>query len=248
MSVTSVKNVINLLTGIMLKIIADVIKPIHEKLNDHERRIATLEGSNKSTVNAVGKVEKDVEGVKDKLTISETKIRHLETNNEKLKTIVSKQQRKIFSQDKNVRLKNLVFAGLSETKPIQDAITDIEKITLILHALELNDVDVLSCRRTGNKDQGPEDRPRFLIVEFLRQGERNKVKSAANKLKDIPHLKNIRIKADLTKSERDEYKRIFDLKDTLAKENPNKIVVIEKGTVKMDGIVVDKYKAPTMDF
>ena len=55
-------------------------------------------------------------------------------------------------------------------------------------------------------------------------------------------MKKIRIKADLTKDERDEYKRIYDLRDKLAKENPEKTVVVEKGTVKMDGTTIDKFK------
>ena len=33
-------------TGIMLKIIADVIKPIHVRLDDHEKRITALEENN----------------------------------------------------------------------------------------------------------------------------------------------------------------------------------------------------------
>ena len=140
--------------------------------------------------------------------------------------VVTKQQNKIAIQDKSVRLKNVVIAGLSETEPLQAVTTDME-VLLILDGLGFNHTDVINCRRTGNKDQGPEIRPRFLIVEFLRQRERNEVKAAAHRLKDIPHLEKIRIKADQTKDERDEYKRIYDLRDKLAKENPEKTVVVE---------------------
>ena len=114
-------------TGIMLKIIADVIKPIHVKLEEHEKRITALEENNVSTTNTITRVEKDVKDTMHKLSVSETKIRNLETHNEKLKSVVTKQQNKIAIQDKSVRLKNVVIAGLSETEPLQAATTDMEK-------------------------------------------------------------------------------------------------------------------------
>ena len=237
-----------LTTGVLLKIFAEVIKPVKLRLDDHERRIEALEEKSISSSTKIDQVGKDGKDLKNKMTVAETKIRHLEASQEKLKTIAIKQQRKIATQDKSNRLKNLVLAGISENAPLQEADTDMQKVMLILKALDLDYVDVISCRRTGNKDQGPENRPRFLIVEFLKQHQRNKVKLAAPKLKEIPYLKDIRIKADLTKEERDEYKRIYDLRDQLEIDNPGKEVTVDKGSVIMDGNVMDKFKTPTTDF
>ena len=119
---------------------------------------------------------------------------------------------------------------------------------MILESLNLSSIDFVRCRRTGNQDQGPEKRPRFLIVEFWKQSDRNAVKAGGSKLQAIQELKNIRIKADLTKDERTEYKRLYDLKDQLSRENPEKVVVVDKGILKIDGQEVDKYKTPSSGF
>ena len=77
---------------------------------------------------------------------------------------------------------------------------------------------------------------------------RNEFKAAGSKLNNIEHLKHIRVKADLTKEERNEYKRIYDLRDKLIQENPTATVVVDKGVVIMNGSQIDKYKNPTLDF
>ena len=56
------------------------------------------------------------------------------------------------------------------------------------------------------------------------------------------------MKADLNKAERDEYKRIYDLRDKLRTENPHATVEITKGVVIMNESEVDKFKTPTTDF
>ena len=239
--------------GMMLKMFADVMRPIHEKLNDHEKRICTLEQSSIDTTDSVTKVETNHKNLEQKLTAAGTKIRNLETANEKLKNIVTKQQSHITTQDKNIRLKNVVMAGLCESPLLNEtgdeiASTDEEKVHVVLEALNLDDIEFNHCRRTGNKDQGPQDRPRFLIVEFQKQSDRNKVRSASHLLKNVPHLKNIRIKADLNKQERDEYKRLYEVKDKLAVDNPNATIVVEKGLLKMNGIQVDKFSVKPAGF
>ena len=143
-----------------------------------------------------------------------------------------------------------MLSGLHEAEPLGDsgAETDRDKVRHILDQISLQHVKINSCRRTGNKDQGPQQRPRFLIVELPNQDMRNEFKSAGSKLNDIEHLKNIRVKADLSKEERNEYKRIYDLRDKLSEENPTATVVVTKGVVLMNGTEIDKYKNPTLDF
>ena len=56
------------------------------------------------------------------------------------------------------------------------------------------------------------------------------------------------MKADLNKAERDEYKRIYDLRDKLRGENSDATVEVTKGAVIMNGSEVDRFKTPTTDF
>ena len=105
-------------TGAMLKIIAGAMKPIHEKLADHERRIVKLEHGQVENAANVSKVENDLKRTDKRLTVTETKIKNLEEANRKMKSVVTKQQSRIANQDKKERLRNVVIAGLSETEPL----------------------------------------------------------------------------------------------------------------------------------
>ena len=234
----------------MLKMLADAIKPIHQRIDEHEKRISKLEEGQNNNSATIKKVDDECKNVSNRLTSSETKIKNLEAANDKLKKVVVKQQSHIANQDKKERLRNVVIAGLSESEPLTSGgpTTDREKIDHILENLNIQHVDVVNCRRTGNKDQGPQDRPRFLIVELKTQAMRNELKYAGPKLNSIEHLKNIRIKADLNKAERTEYKRIYDLKDKLQLENPNDTVQVNKGVLTLNGTQIDKFKNPSMDF
>ena len=196
--------------GMMLKMFQDVMKPIHDKLNDHERRIISLEQASGSATTSINNIETNHKTHEQKMIAAETKIKNLEASQGKLKNIVIKQQTQISNSDKKERLRNIVLAGLSESEPLgeNNATTDRDKVRHILDQLNLQHVQVNNCRRTGNKDQGPENRPRFLIVELANQEMRNDFKSAGPKLNNIEHLKNIRVKADLSKEERIKYKRI----------------------------------------
>ncbi len=239
-------------TGVMLKIIAGAMKPIHEKLADHEKRINKLEEGQKETAETATRAENTSKNAEKRLTVTETKIKNLEEKNDKLKKVVIKQQSQIAIQEKNIRLRNVVIGGLDEEKTItvneNTASTDNEKMKLILNALNLSNIDFVRCRRTGNQDQGPQRRPRFLIVEFSKQSDRNAVKAGGSQLQGIPELKDIRIKADLTKDERAEYKRLYDLRDELTKNNPGKVAIVDRGVLKLDGQEVDKYKSPNSGF
>ena len=182
-----------LTTGAMLKIIAGAMKPIHERLDDHEKRINKLEENQKDTAQAVAKVENENKNTNKRLDVTETKIKHLEEKNDALKKVVIKQQSQIAIQEKNNRLKNVVVGGLDENNPLvvegNSATTDPEKVKLIVNVLNLSHIDFARCRRTGNKDQGPQERPRFLIVEFAKQSDRNEVKKAGSQLQAITDLK-----------------------------------------------------------
>ena len=236
--------------GMMLKMFQDVMKPIHDKLNDHEKRISTLEQTSSNATASINTMETNYKTHNQKFIAAETKIKNLEASQGKLENIITKQQSLITNTNKRERLRNVVLSGLHESEPLGDsgALTDRDKVRHILDQVDLQHVRINSCRRTGNKDQGPQQRPRFLIVELPNQEMRNEFKSAGSKLNNIEHLKNIRVKADLSKEERKEYKRIYDLRDKLSEENPTATVVVTKGVVLMNGTEIDKYKNPSLDF
>ena len=191
-------------TGMLLKIIADVIKPINEKLADHERRITKLEIEHTAMGASVSKIDSESKNSARRLTVTETKIKNLEVNNETLKKIVVKQQSHIAIQDKKRRMHNIVIGGLCEDEPsnfLEDvASTDDEKVKLVLQTLGLNSIEFIRCLITGNKDKGPQQRPRFLIVEFSKQKDRIDVKAAGPHLQTFPALKGSCAKGYTNKS------------------------------------------------
>ena len=80
------------------------------------------------------------------------------------------QQGHIIQQDKIIRQKRLLISGLSETDPLiyndVTAVTDEEKTDIIFEALEISKTNLVSAKRIGAPDQGPSNRPRYLLMEF----------------------------------------------------------------------------------
>ena len=74
------------------------------------------------------------------------------------------------------------------------------------------------------------------------------MKAGGEKLKSIPELQGIRIKADLKKDERAEYKRLYVFRDQLSRENPSRLAMVDKGVLKLDGQEIDRYKTPSLVF
>ena len=239
-----------LTTGAMLKIITGAMKPIYDRIALLERRIEKIEESQHKTTETVSKIESASKDAEKSLTTTETIIKILEEKHEKLKKCVIKQQSQISNQEKNTRLRNVVIGGLDETKPLSvnehTASSDDEKVKLIMHTLNLSNIDFVRCKRTGIQDQSQRKYPRFLIVEFSNHSDRNIVKARGSQLQSIEELSGIRIKADLTKDERTEYKRLYDFRDQLSRENPRKIAIVDKGVLKLDGQEVDRYKTPSL--
>jgi hypothetical protein len=112
----------------------------------------------------------------------------------------------------------------------------------------MGDITPVSIRRIGNKDQGAEKRPRFIVIEFASSDDRNKVKKVSDKLKENEDTKNYYLKADKTKKEREEYKRIYDMKKKIEEEEPGKKVEINYGKLYVDGTVVSKIETENNDF
>ena len=234
-----------LLGGHLLQVINNNMKPIRDALEEQKKQIKSLEESNK-------KLEDDNKDLKQRLKIAETKVKNLEATETKVKTVVTRQQAYIAKQDKMCRLKNVLIGGLSEGNALEYnetvANTDNDKVELVLSALGKSSINIAHCRRVGTEDQGHEGRGRFLLVEFLNQSDRNAVRTASAQLSGIEALKHIRIKADLTKEEREEYKRLYASKDTLAASHPDENVRVDKGKLYVGDNVVDQINTTTKIF
>ena len=226
-----------LLGGHLLLVINQNMKPMHDILTQQTKQIAELQESKK-------KLEDDNKDLKQRLKIAETKVKNLETNETKIKTVLTRQQTYIVKQDKMCRLKNVLIGGLSENENLlydaEEAGTDKEKVEMVLKAIGKEEIDVVHCRRVGNEDQGHEGRGRFLLVEFTNQTDRNAVRNASDRLSQINELKHIRMKADLTKEEREEYKRIYNARDELILSHPGEQVKVDKGKLYVGANMVDQ--------
>ena len=187
-----------------------------------------------------------------KIATLETRQKNLEELGQKTKRVVNMQQGYIVQQDRAVRQKRLLICGLSETEPLkyaeEVANTDWERVEMIFKALNLSLDILITITRIGSPDQGPGNKSRYLMIEIKDKESRIKVKESSNKLHNIEELKHIRMKADLTKRDREEYSRLFKLKETLEKDNPEKTVRYEKGKIIMENETVDEFKSASQIF
>ena len=207
------------------------LEKIQEKLENENKSKLILEKKVKS-------LEKDKDLMNEKLT--------------KITNVINAQQSKITNLDKTERMKNLIISGVSETSDLiyndEVATDDTNKFNLILKAIGLDEIKTENVRRVGNTDRGADERPRYIFVHFKSARERNLVKSKANDLKEIESLKNIFMKADMPKIERDEYTRLYTEKLKIEREFPSKKVEITKGKLMVDGTEVDRMKTLNLVF
>ena len=240
-----------LLGGHLMILINKNAKLVEDALRDQGKRVKVLE-ANYALNEAHKTLEKEKEKLKQRLIISETKVTNLEKNESTVKDILNKQHSYIVKCDKLKRLKNVIIGGLPENGDLQfdnkNAFTDNEKVNLILQAIGKEEIKSVHCRRIGNEDQGPNKRARYLLVEFSNQSDRNTVRNASSELKNVEVMKNIFIKGDLTKEEREEYKRLYTEKNILAENNPEVDVRVEKGKLYVGDDLVDQIKTSSKIF
>ena len=119
---------------------------------------------------------------------------------------------------------------------------------LIIKTIGVEDVKIERARRIGSTDRGEDKRPRFISIEFNWWSERNRVKQAGEKLKEHPEAKKYYFKADVSKHERDEFKRLVKLKERIEKDDPQKKVEIKYGKLFVNETQIDKIKHAHEDF
>lgn len=202
-------------------------------------------------------IEKEVKELKDenkklksKVTLLEAKDKEKNTKLEQVENTLKEHQKYLSRTDKEARSRRLILAGIPEGNvKINDKETSDDKVK-VEEVLKVVDAGILSAniRRIGKKDQGVDNRPRYLMLEFGNSSDRHSVKKNSHKLKENHDTKNFYMKADSTKKERDEYKRLYDVKKRLEEEDPGKTIKIEYGKLYVEDTIVDQISTASSDF
>jgi hypothetical protein len=162
---------------------------------------------------------------------------------EKIEKVVREQQKTLARNDKDARAKRLILAGVPDGKVTIDGVEcehDSEKIKVLMEAIDCGNIGIVNSFRIGKKDQGADERPRYILIEFSNAKDRNAVKKESAKLKDREDTKLFFFKADSTKQMREQYKRLYDAKKKIEEDDPHKDVKIEKGKLIVDEHVIDQ--------
>ena len=189
--------------------------------------------------------------LKTELTTLKAKSKEQEEKLEKVEKALREHQKTLVRTDKDARAKRLILAGVSEDETTINGVefdNDDDKVAEVMKVLEVEDVSIANSRRIGKKDQGGENRPRYLLIEFHTASDRNKVRKKSEKLKENDDTKLLYLKADSTKKEREEYKRLYDLKKRIEEEDATKEVRIEYGKLYVGEQVVDEVSTENKDF
>ena len=215
---------------------------------------------------AMQKCAKDIEAVKKDLGLEKEKVATLitkvnsltteltELKNEHVKTkkVGEENLKYLINLDRNSRKHNIMVFGLPEGKDlvfkdengdeISRASDDNEKVSAVLDHLNSDISGVSHFHRLGKP--GAEDKPRPVKVIFKAVTQAQIVLSNSKKLNEWEE--RIYVKADKTKSEANEFKRIGRRKEELLLQHPttdpeNPIVTLAKGVLKVNGTEVDRY-------
>ena len=214
----------------ILKEVKQITEPIQRSVND-------LKAENKE--------------LRTQVTTLKAKTKEQDEKLDKVEKALREHHKTLVRSDKDARGKRLILAGVPEAEtPINgvNAKDDDSKVKEIINILGVGEISLVSSRRIGKKDQGVDDRPRYILLEFASYKDRNLIKKNGAKLKEREDSKSFFIKADLSKKERGEYKRLYDLKKNLEEQDPAKAVRIEYGKLYVDDTIVDQISTDNNDF
>ena len=159
-----------------------------------------------------------------------------------LKGIISKQQRSLRSQDAHVRSKNLIITGIPESDITDRNGTyknDVEKVTALCAQVGTVPPEGFTVERLGE----PNDKyPRSIKCNVISKENRTDIAKKSKELKDCQDpWNNVYINYDLHPADVEENKRLRKKKKALKakEENKDKEIKIEKGSLFVDGIIVD---------
>ena len=201
----------------------------------------------------VTKLEKELKECKkstEKVATMENKIKKLEESSSKQKTVGENNLKYLINLDRNDRRQNVVIFGVPEDGTdlnINETMsnTDEEKFHAILEFIGAHvQNDISATFRLGKPSVG---KVRPIKAKCSSSSTASVILKEAKKLKNLPNF-TIYIKADKTKGEVEEYRRLGKRKTELLEEYPvdneeNPRVVLEKGVLLLDGVKVDEFKS-----
>ena len=248
------------------KEVSKIEATLKEKLDNVNSNISQLNEFKKTTEQK--QLETDAEMKKLKSQVSNIslnsdtvavsrRVKQLEDTCQKLTDTMTQQQKFLDTVDAEKRANNIIITGVKEsTDDSEDAsleyrgdlaMTDEDKIRLIMQAIGTSDVGIASMQRLGEYKQDPTQRPRPIKVILKDRKDRWTVLGAAKLLKEAgPGLGTIFINKDMHPGERKEWGRIRKvLKDEKNKpENIGRRVILDykSRNVLVDQMIIDRFQ------
>lgn len=145
--------------------------------------------------------------------------------------------------DGDKRQKNIIVRGLPENDIIENEDiyhNDIDKVKNLLSKIDVALPNGSQVERLGKQSVNYNRVTKIILND---KSERDNILENAKKLKHVEDpWKNIYLKKDLHPAILEEDKRLNKKKKDLKKEQVNngKEVIIERGKLKVDGIIVDQ--------
>ena len=227
-----------------------------------------VEEATKDILSELGEVKKTANDNKKEVGVLKTKVdklaeelKDLKAENEKLRSTGSNNLKYLVNLDRNTRRSNVILLGVPEEEDLTinqiNYKSDEDKIdALLTHIGVKNEVEVISFTRLGKKklenDENDESETKRPIKIIMKKDEMvSSVLLNAKKLRVLDKM--IFFKADKSKKEREEFQRLLKKKTENEKSHPTvegqpKRVVLEKGVLTVDGVVIDRYKTPQSIF
>ena len=202
-------------------------------------------------------MKKENKDLSKKLSAAEARLdsqkKELDKNTESIKTgkkVSENNLKYLINLDRNNRRKNVILFGVPEKDDLtiheDSATSDIEKYKLLFKFMDCSKNAVVDHYRLGREG----DKPRPLKLTFESKEMAGKVLSNSRKLNDLKNEHegiNCYVKPDKTKSEQAEFQRLGKKKAELLIQYPtiegsDPRVILRQGSLKVDGVEVDKYE------
>ena len=184
----------------------------------------------------------EIEKQKGEIVLLKSRCDENEETIEALKSIVAKQQKSLCDKDSEIREKNIIISGISESDiQVEDQryTSDDEKVKALFGVLGTPIPQGFTIQRLGK----PNERyARAIKLNVVDKSNRNTIIKKSRELKEAAEpWKKVYINHDLHPAMVEENKRLRKKKKALQslEENKEKEIKIEKGELKVDGEVVD---------
>lgn len=224
-------------------------KIVREELQATTKELQDLKKEHTELKKKVTDMEKRFE---EKFKKLEKDVADANAESNKVKVVSNNNLKYLINHDRNRRKHNVMLFGVKEDEDMKlgekTGKTDVEKTDLLLDYMgcgkDLGRVDLF---RLG-QSKGSDKPPRPIKLSFTSKESAFLILSKASKLKGLSenHQMNIYFKPDKTKGEQLEFQRLGKKKSELllqypTPENGNPRVVLERGSLKVDGVEVDKF-------